>query len=436
MVLLVSGAQPALDESDPRHDVLLVGGAGSLSGVPNHITQICNTLKEHARITVASDANEGGFDKLRDLGVQHHVIHGLSARCGLARTLGAGWALLKLLRCSQSDLIWLHAPFPVLLARIALLFRLWCPLHPVLCSHHTTPYAVGHGSLKRLTFLMLERLILQYAPAHDLIYLTTGMRDQAISLFGLDAMDRHRVQILANSSDLGALPIIAKRADPHLIMTTRNDRQKDLELAIRVIGALPENYTLALCGEGTNTAGFKKQIAAYDETLLDRITLVGPVKDVRPYLAEADSYLMTSRYEGLPIGALEAFEAGLPIVLRQFEGANELVRMHPLGACLAFSDLADDSSKIVKIVEQYRTQKEVFRPAIRPVWEANWSPAIFEAQVQKVFHSTLGIARLVSSPDPLRDGPTPLRHHQNSVASRSPEQQQQHISDAPSPSNG
>jgi len=52
---------------------------------------------------------------------------------------------------------------------------------------------------------------------------------------------------------------------------------------------------------------------------------LGPISDVAEHLAAADIFLLTSRWEALPISIVEAFRAGLPVIATDCGGVSELV---------------------------------------------------------------------------------------------------------------
>jgi glycosyltransferase involved in cell wall biosynthesis len=56
-----------------------------------------------------------------------------------------------------------------------------------------------------------------------------------------------------------------------------------------------------------------------------RVTFTGPVDDVRGWLAAADLVALPSRWEGLPLTALEAFATGRPVVASAVPGLIETV---------------------------------------------------------------------------------------------------------------
>lgn len=70
--------------------------------------------------------------------------------------------------------------------------------------------------------------------------------------------------------------------------------------------------TLVIAGEGLERAQLEKRIAALG--LAGRVTLAGHVDDVKPLLASADAFVLSSDYEGVPAALIEAIAAGLPIV--------------------------------------------------------------------------------------------------------------------------
>lgn len=348
----------------------MIGGAGDLSGVPRRICQLADALRDDASITVISDKNNGGFDALETCGAAHNMLPDLTMR-GLIRTLNT----------TQADLIWLHAPYPALMARLARVLRLWRPACPVAFSVHANGSDKGHPPLRRLISAALDRIIMAIGPKQHTISLTHAAQKRS--------GNKHPSFVLQNCANLGPLHRHRNANTPNLIMTGRISRQKDHHRAFRLFQTLPDDMHLTLCGPGTDSDYFKDAAAALlTKDAYDRVTFVGPVRDIRPYMACADAYLLTSRYEGQPIGALEAFEAGLPIILSNFDGAQDLVDLHPC-ALLLGNNPVPDALRISALIETYRHDEAALCTRIQAVWRTRWSPDVFAANARALIQTIL-----------------------------------------------
>lgn len=69
--------------------------------------------------------------------------------------------------------------------------------------------------------------------------------------------------------------------------------------------------TLVIAGDGPERERLIERASTLG--LRSRVRFVGHVEDVRPLYAEADVFVLSSRYEGAPAVILEALAAGLPI---------------------------------------------------------------------------------------------------------------------------
>ena len=53
--------------------------------------------------------------------------------------------------------------------------------------------------------------------------------------------------------------------------------------------------------------------------------MIGKVANVSKYLQESDVYVITSKYEGLPLSMLEAISSGLPIISSNVGGIKDVI---------------------------------------------------------------------------------------------------------------
>jgi UDP-glucose:(heptosyl)LPS alpha-1,3-glucosyltransferase len=69
----------------------------------------------------------------------------------------------------------------------------------------------------------------------------------------------------------------------------------------------------------------KVRVLAEKEKVADRLTLIGPAKDVAPYYQAADVLVLPSIYEPFGNVCLEAMAYGLPVVTTGATGASEII---------------------------------------------------------------------------------------------------------------
>lgn len=139
---------------------------------------------------------------------------------------------------------------------------------------------------------------------------------------------------------------------------------------------LPNDITLSLCSPGADRPEFATRARHLAGHASSRLRLLGKLKDVRQLLATADGYLLTSRYEGQPIGALEAMEAGLPLMLAPFEGSSGLVRDHPMALRLEGDEL-QQAKAVDDLLTLYLSDRDRSRSTIKDFWAARYTPDRF-----------------------------------------------------------
>ena len=360
--------------SDLTRRLLLIGGDGGHTGVPRYLSQMVRALGEGADITVLSDVNEGGFDALRGSGARHLTLRGLKTTRSpfrAARTLSGLRAILK---TGCYDLVWAHARMAVLLLRALLILHRFAPA-PQGCryaiTHHSLPFEDGYPQPFLTLLRWLERFVIAVAVPHHIWFLSETARRKYCAAMPPRALARHHLHVLESCSDLEPLPPSPRvPGDPRvLVMTGRASRQKNLRAAIRIFARLPENYRLILSGAGTDTPAFRTRLAAdLTPAQLSRVEPLGPVADVAPLLARASGYLLTSRYEGMPIGALEAWQAGLPLALPGIDGTSDILARHPLALRLSLQDPARDAAGLYDLLTRYLSDPTVWRARITGVW--------------------------------------------------------------------
>jgi len=108
-----------------------------------------------------------------------------------------------------------------------------------------------------------------------------------------------------------ARPFATNPAGPVLLAVGRLVAQKDFATLIAALALLPRTRLIVL-GAGPGRAALEAQIAS--SGLGERVDLAGHVPDVLPWMARADLYVQSSRWEGFGMAQVEAMGCGAPVV--------------------------------------------------------------------------------------------------------------------------
>lgn len=131
----------------------------------------------------------------------------------------------------------------------------------------------------------------------------------------------------------------------------RMSREKDLGTTVKALKELVSrgnNIKLMVVGEGPE----KERLAllADDLGLQDRVIFTGFQKDAGRYFRAFDIYLSTSVKEGLPNSVLEAQANGVPCVVTDIRGNNDIIKDGANGLLAKPGDCKDVADKIEKLI--------------------------------------------------------------------------------------
>jgi len=363
--------------------LVLLGGDGGPSGVPRHIRQLARALCADLPLCIVHDQNRGGYDFAATLPVTCHEVEGLKTSARPGRWINAWRRLAALFETHSGDIIWAHARVPVLLSRLLLWSRARAgrPLPRLIVTYHGLPFGPGHRPGFAGLSRWIERQLIRFAPPHELVFLTRDAAGVFARAMDPAALRRHRVHILGNCSDLDP-----RRHRPEgrvLALTGRDAWQKNLDAAAPIFDRLGPDWRLRLCGAGTDQDGLKTRFAKIltPETMA-RVGFLGPLDDIRPVLEGASCFVLTSRYEGLSIAALEAFEVGLPLALPNVAGTEEILAHHPLATRIDPSSPIEAARRIAGIVTRYEGDPERWQARIRAAWDAQFSCRVLSDRVR------------------------------------------------------
>jgi len=229
-------------------------------------------------------------------------------------------------RRRRPDILQTHSVKSHFLLRLSGLWR----EYPWLAFHH----GYTAENLKMRAYNQLDRFSLR--KARRMVTVCEPFAEELVKM----AVPREKIAVLPNSIEPAIPPTpgeveAARRehgisTDERVILSigrfSTEKAQADLiaaaEIASRTAPQL--RFRLVLVGDGVERANLVRAAAAAG--LSDRTVFTGHRRDVRPYYALADIFVLPSWSEGSPNVLLEAMAFGVPIVATAVGGVPETVR--------------------------------------------------------------------------------------------------------------
>lgn len=342
------------------HTVVLAGGEGAWGGT--------GTDPEFVRVPLDAVAGTGGSGLRR-----------------LSRLPGCAALLRREIRRRAIDLVHAHETAPALAARLATL-GLGVPV--VMTFHGSEPSRVASvariGRLCADRVLSPSRLSLEALIAHGLP--ADRARQLGLGVAAFPARDPGEIADLRRT-------LLGGRAGPLIVSLSRLDRQKGLDVMVEAMRRLIVAHPGATCvvAGGGPLEGSVKGWAA-EAGVAEAMRFLGPVTGVDRYLRAADIYLLTSRWEALPISIVEAFRAGLPVVATDCGGVSELVD-DSVGALVPVGDAAAIAAALDRLAGDAALRQAKGAAALARSGEARFDPDAVHAGFERFYAETLEARR-------------------------------------------
>lgn len=178
----------------------------------------------------------------------------------------------------------------------------------------------------------------RYRRADAVIAISHHAADEGCRLLGLDPARLHVAPLGVDSS---FVPGAGPADPPYLLVVSQFSRRKGFAEAFSVIDHLVDDgYAHRLLVAGRVHPWADKELSALRATARhpERIELLGEVPNLVPLYQGASAFIMSSRYEGFGLPALEAMACGTPVVAFANSAVSEVVG--PGGQLVADGDVA------------------------------------------------------------------------------------------------
>ena len=332
------------------HVALVIPGLDRIGGAERQVMLLAKGLRRRDwRVSVVALSGDGkhAASELTDAGVE---FLSLEMRKGLADP--RGWIRYnRWLNREKPQVVHTHLPHASWLAR-------W--------SRLSTPVRVLVDTLHSSSTGKLARRIGYRSSSWLPDQVTAVSQSVANAHFAARMVGRSQLSVLPNGVDVEEFrPDANSRADARRelgindeflwLAVGRLEPVKDYPTLLRTFATVSEPARLLIVGEGVQH--HEMCLLSSHLGLEHRVRFLGFQPNVQRWLCAADGFVLSSKWEGLPVGLLEAGACALPSVATDVPGSREVIvqgRTGSLVPCGSPSGLASAMTAIMQSTPQER----------------------------------------------------------------------------------
>jgi glycosyltransferase involved in cell wall biosynthesis len=127
---------------------------------------------------------------------------------------------------------------------------------------------------------------------------------------------------------------------------------------------LPQfSWCLQLIGEGSQR--FKFETLAQQMSIEKEVEFLGQVSDPFPLLGQSDIFVLPSRSEGMSNALLEALAHGLPCVVTDIAGNNDVIQHNENGLLVQLDDVNDLATALTSLATNQKLRERLGQQGLK-----------------------------------------------------------------------
>ena len=338
-------------------NVLIISSRADFGGGPEHIYRLLDNSSERFEYYVACPKDEPYWDLYSKI-VGDNKIEIPHRRISFSSI----YDVLKFLKENKIHIIHSHGKGAGFYGKIVSLFSNRPLIH--------TPHGIHvdqYNSLTKKIYLFYERCTSFLV--HKIIYVSNSEKKHAIKQkFNLKVPNQVINNGVVDRTSFNMKKVKKKARDQIKIDSnkfivsslSRFDFAKNMYEAFEIAKQC-KNYIFLFIGDGEQKNELESK-AEMEE--VENIIFTGFTNNPQKYLLASDAYLSTSRWEGMPLGVLEAMSFGLPVIASDVIGNNEAVLNGETGFVYSLGDIDSASSLLNSIVDDSNLYKRLSKESI------------------------------------------------------------------------
>jgi glycosyltransferase involved in cell wall biosynthesis len=373
-----------------NHVALVIPGINRVGGAERQLIHLAQGLSRRGwRVSVVALADTGG-DQATGLVKAGIAFLSLGMRKGLADP--PGWIRFhSWLRKERPDVVHAHLPHAAWLARWS---RLAAPVRVLVDTLHSS--STGTWGRK-------------------IGYRWSNWLPDTVTAVSTAVADAHLQARMVRASRLAVLPngVDVERWRPDAKMRAavrreleiatgflwlaagRLDPVKDYPTLLQAMVDVPSSAQLAIAGTGTLEGQLRE--FANELGLEHRVRFLGFEPNVLRWMQAADAFVLSSRWEGLPVALLEAAACALPAVATDVPGTREVLVNGETGLHAAAGNPIDLAGAMTRMMETAPEQRRAMGEQARHLVVESFSLEAVLDRWEELYGKLLG-----QNPNPRR----------------------------------
>lgn len=297
--------------------VLYITVRADYGGGPKHLYQLSSSLSSNFNKYFACPKEFPYFEKYRNLVGSDNIIEVPHRKFSFLTLL----EIRKFIKKNNIDFIHSHGKGAGIYSRVLVVIT------KIDCIHTFHGIHIGqYNFIKKFLYIELERIL-----THFTKYIIAVSKSEAQQLVQNKIANEDKIKVIENGipipCDKVSNPVPASKIFD-FISFSRFDYAKNSELLIDIFTELQKltdinNFHIHILGNGENLENIK---IAVQKLFKNNFHFYGNVDNPNEYLKKSFCYISTSRWEGLPLGILEAMSFGLPVIATKVVGNTDLIK--------------------------------------------------------------------------------------------------------------
>lgn len=328
---------------EKKLNILIITSRADFGGGPKHILSLLNHLKEKINFYIACPKDYPYFDLFSSFVGDKNIFLIPHRKFNLFKF----FSLIKFSKIYKINIIHSHGKGAGIYSRLLSIFTGITTIHTFHGLH------IGEYNLvKRYLYLLIEKLLSLCTKAF--ITVSDSERNKILlnNITRKDKLNKieNGVEIIQDKT----VSLKPSQSELDIITISRFDFAKNSSLLIPILKELDKlnsnfNFTISILGDGNGKNDFNKQIIS--ENLSNKIKLLGPQINITDYLINSFCYISTSKWEGMPLGVIEAMAIGLPIIASNVTGNKDVVKNNVNGFLYDINNPKEAAAIILKIAQ-------------------------------------------------------------------------------------